>query len=113
MYDIKNGFTGAMDDDLNISAAMASIFRNIRRVNVLVLEKRIDAQGAVKILDAFQQVDSVLKIFEFDSAPFDAEIRRLMEEREAARAAQDWDRADRIRETLSAKGVWVRDKKAI
>jgi cysteinyl-tRNA synthetase len=113
LYDIKNGFTGAMDDDLNISAAMAAVFKNIRRVNVLILEKRIDAQGAAKILDAFRQIDSVLKIFEFDMAPYDAEIRRLTEEREAARAAKDWDRADRIRETLAAKGVLVRDKKVL
>ena len=32
-YDIKNGFTSAMDDDLNISAALASLFTVVKRIN--------------------------------------------------------------------------------
>jgi len=37
IYDIKNGFINAMDDDLNISEAMASTFKAVRRVNGLTL----------------------------------------------------------------------------
>ncbi|OQX26932.1 MAG: cysteine--tRNA ligase, partial [Desulfobacteraceae bacterium IS3] len=40
LYDIRQGFVTAMDDDLNISAAMASIFRNIKKINILTLENR-------------------------------------------------------------------------
>jgi cysteinyl-tRNA synthetase len=55
LYDIKHGFTSAMDDDLNISAAMASVFKIIKQVNILVLNEAIDSQGAAKIIDAFRE----------------------------------------------------------
>ncbi|UCD79553.1 MAG: hypothetical protein JSW26_29880 [Desulfobacterales bacterium] len=35
LYDIKHGFTRAMDDDLNVSAAMASLFSNIKKINMI------------------------------------------------------------------------------
>ena len=41
-YDIKNGFTMAMDDDLNISAALASLFIVVKRINSLILNGEID-----------------------------------------------------------------------
>ena len=44
-YDIKNGFTTAMDDDLNISAALASLFAVIKRINTIVMKGEIDAAG--------------------------------------------------------------------
>ncbi|MBL7207655.1 MAG: cysteine--tRNA ligase, partial [Desulfobacterales bacterium] len=52
LYDIKHGFNDAMDDDLNISAAMASIFKIVKQINILVLKKMIDPIGASRIMDA-------------------------------------------------------------
>ena len=51
-----------MDDDLNISAALASIFKNVKKVNILILENRLDTNDASKILDAFRNLDAVLTI---------------------------------------------------
>jgi cysteinyl-tRNA synthetase len=65
LYDIKNGFTTAMDDDLNISAAMASIFKIIKQANILLLKKEIDRAGAAKIIEAFRSINAVLNIFDF------------------------------------------------
>ena len=111
LYDIKSGFTGAMDDDLNISAALSSIFRIVRQVNVLVVNKKIDADGASKIIEAFRYIDSVLNIFEFSDRTFDPEVKRLLEEREKAREDKNWSLADSIREKLESIGVKVRDHK--
>jgi cysteinyl-tRNA synthetase len=111
LYDIKSGFTGAMDDDLNISAALSSIFGIVRQVNVLVVNKKIDADGASKIVEAFRYIDSVLNIFEFENRLFDPEVKRLLEEREKAREEKDWSLADSLREKLESIGVKVRDHK--
>jgi len=111
LYDIKTGFADAMDDDLNVSSAMATIFRIVRKINRLIMNKELDQAGARRIIDAFKGVDAVLKIFDFEQQPQDAQVKKLMLEREEARRRRDWKLADQIRERLSAMGVEVRDKK--
>ncbi|MDM8525526.1 cysteine--tRNA ligase [Desulfococcaceae bacterium HSG8] len=110
LYDIKQGFIQAMDDDLNISAAMASVFRNVKKINILALEERIDQEGAAKITDVFRNMDSVLKIFEFGKESYDPEIRNLIKEREKARSEKNWELADKIRDQLVSQGVTLRDR---
>ncbi len=111
LYDVKNGFVGAMDDDLNISAAMASIFGNIKTINILIRDGGIDPAGAEKILGAFRNINSVLNIFDFQDNYADSEVRRLVRERERARAEKNWELSDRLRDELEARGITVRDRK--
>jgi cysteinyl-tRNA synthetase len=113
LYDIRTGFVDAMDEDLNISAAMASLFRNVRRINRLIQENALDPAGAETVLGAFRKLDAVLNIFRFESEP-EAEDDRtaaLLAEREDARRRGDWAAADRIRDALRETGVVVRDEK--
>ena len=111
LYDIKNGFTSAMDDDLNISAAMASLFKNIKKINVLALEKQIAVSDASKILDAFHKIDQVLGFLECKPPAHDIEIEELIETRNQARKDRNWTLADKLREQLRSMGVEVQDKK--
>ena len=111
LYDVKNGFVGAMDDDLNISAAMASIFGNIKTLNILIRDGGIDPAGAEKILGAFRNINSVLNIFDFQDNYADPEVRRLVRERERARAEKNWELSDRLRAKLESMGITVRDRK--
>jgi len=113
LYDIKHGFIDAMDDDLNISAAIASIFENIKKINKLVMDKQIDAEDASKIIEAFKLIDTVLNVFDFVERDQDAGIERLIKEREQARANRDWAAADKIRDVLASQGVVVRDRKVL
>ena len=111
LYDIKNGFAGAMDDDLNISAAMASIFKAVKHVNILISEKKIDPDDASKIENAFRNIDSVLKIFDFQDAYSDSKVEQLVAEREKARSEKNWDLADKLRDKLKSLGIAVQDRK--
>ena len=113
LYDLKHGFISAMDNDLNISAAMASTFKIVKKVNILTLENKIDPDGALKIVDAFRNIDSVLKIFDFQDESHDPEIERLIQERDKARLEKNWDLADKIRDQLKAGGVTIKDQKLI
>ncbi|MFC1816146.1 cysteine--tRNA ligase, partial [Thermodesulfobacteriota bacterium] len=100
LYDIKHDFTNAMDDDLNTPATLASIFTIVKRINILVFENRIDPDGALKIIDAFRSIDSVLKIFDFGATNLDPKVNRLIREREKARKEKNWELADKFREQL-------------
>jgi len=111
LYDIRNGFTQAMDDDLNVSAALAAVFSIVRRINRLNQAGRLNREDAAQLLEGFRQVDRVLEIFDFETAPPPGDVAALMAAREAARAQKDWATADRLREELRARGVSVKDPK--
>ncbi|WP_319524303.1 cysteine--tRNA ligase [uncultured Desulfosarcina sp.] len=109
-YDIKNGFTTAMDDDLNISAALAVLFTVIKRINTLIVEGEIDPDGAGRILETLERIDTVLNIFDFSDETENPEVQRLIDERNRARQARDWELADRLRDQLLEMGVVPRDE---
>ncbi|MEE4356296.1 MAG: cysteine--tRNA ligase [Desulfococcaceae bacterium] len=108
-YDIRQGFINAMDDDLNISAALAVLFRTIRKINRLLTEKRISREDAEKIIAAFRSIDSVLNVFDFAEHAKDSEIQEMLKAREAARKEKNWKLADKIRDDLISRGVAVHD----
>jgi len=111
VYNVRNEFVAAMDDDLNVSAAMASIFRNIKIINTLCLQNLIDTHSAGLILDALKRIDSVLNVFDFTLPLEDPRVRQLIQKRKAARAEKNWVEADALREQIRALGVMVRDGK--
>jgi cysteinyl-tRNA synthetase len=100
-----------MDDDLNIATVMAALFKAVKRLNRLTLSGRIDPDGARQALDVFRNMDTVLKIFDFQDRDTDPEVRKLFSEREKARADKNWALADRLRDQLLEMGVTVRDRK--
>ncbi len=111
LYDIKHGFITAMDDDLNISAALASLFSNIKKINILVLERKIAVADVSRILAAFRKIDAVLGFLERGRQDDDSEIHKLIETRNQARLDQNWALADRIRDQLRERGAVVQDTK--
>ena len=109
LYDLKNGFTSAMDDDLNISAALATIFTIVKKVNSLILKKQLHPEGALKMVEGFHSVDTVLNLFNFFDDYADPKIQRLLSQRDRARAEKNWDLADKLRDELRSRGVIVQD----
>ena len=111
VYDIKQGFVGAMDDDLNTSAALASIFRQIKKTNRMIAQGQMDASGATRVLETFKNIDTVLNIFELGETSRDEAVSKLIEKRDKARRAGDWQQADDIRRELNRRGIVVQDGK--
>ncbi|MFH1984935.1 MAG: cysteine--tRNA ligase [Pseudomonadota bacterium] len=110
-YDIKNRFTTAMDDDLNTSRAMASVFGHIKKINRLLQDGRLNREEAGQLLDTLARIDTVLGVFCFDDPSSDPEIQALINARTAARQARDWQRADEIRSRLEKRGIFIKDRK--
>ena len=111
LYDLRNGFTKAMDDDLDIASALSAIFGSVKKINRLIATESLDSSGAKRILDVFEGLDEVLGVFDFDEPETDSKIEVLLHERHEARVQKDWARADEIREKLVSMGVSVRDRK--
>jgi cysteinyl-tRNA synthetase len=90
-----------MDDDLDTPAATALLFDLVRRANAD--DDRAAASAAFLIADA---VGLVLRTDDDDVEPAAADKAR---ERDSARAAKDWARADALRDELKAMGYDVED----
>ncbi|HOG49548.1 MAG TPA: cysteine--tRNA ligase [Lentisphaeria bacterium] len=103
----ESAFRAGLEDDLNISAALAALFDFIRDVNRLMDEQKLAGAAATKAMGLLEQMDTVLAVFtpdQDDAIP--QAILALAEERQAARKAKDFARADQIRHELDAQG-WV------
>ncbi|HUC85455.1 MAG TPA: cysteine--tRNA ligase [Candidatus Acidoferrales bacterium] len=100
-------FSAALADDLNISAAWASVSRWVSEMNKRLAESPPTAVEAAAELGAWAKVDSVLGIgLKLEAGEVPAEITALLEARQGARQAKDFKRSDAIRDELKAKG-WV------
>ncbi len=103
-------FTAGLEDDLNISAALAALFDLIRDGNRLMDEGKLAGAAAAKVLTLLDRFDTVLAVFtpdEADSAP--ADIIAKAEARQAARKAKDFATADAIRKELDEAGWIIED----
>ncbi len=103
-------FARAMDDDLNISAALGAVFT---WAAPLSKQKKLPPAQAASALAALRQIDQVLDVAFAPLRPLPAEkvqqVESLMADRAAARAAKDWPRSDDLRNQLTALGVEVKD----
>jgi cysteinyl-tRNA synthetase len=112
LYDIRSTFLRFMEDDLKISGVVSSLLANIKTINTLINQSRLDPVSAKKLLGCFRDMDSVLRIFNFNTLiDYSEDIQKLIKDRESAREENNFDLADRIRKKLTALGVHVHDKK--
>jgi cysteinyl-tRNA synthetase len=102
-----DAFRAAMDDDFDTAHALAGIFDAARRANRAIDDD--DVEQASSILNAIDELLGVLGLDAPASDDADAEIDALVRERDDARAARDFARADEIRDDLSARGIKLED----
>ncbi|MCU1432720.1 MAG: cysteinyl-tRNA synthetase [Actinotalea sp.] len=115
--DLPADFTSAMDEDLNVPAALAVVHEHLRAGNTAIAEgvketvrtELVAVRGMLDVLgldpgrwegeDLASRAESAL----------DALVRAELEVRAQARAAKDWATADAVRDRLAAAGVVVED----
>lgn len=99
-------FSAAVNDDLNIPRAFASLFELVRETN---------AKGGAGVLGVFKKMDQVLGVIFFgnkkEAVEVPADVQALLDERAAARKAKNWAESDRLRDAISALGWVVKDSK--
>jgi cysteinyl-tRNA synthetase len=132
----KNEMRAGMEDDLNTAYASAAIFDMVREANTLADRGELREGDKAPLLEALQQFDEIFAVLKDDDAEkmkvamewarahgilkdsdvpaegmSDAEVNRLIEERNAAKKARDFARSDAIRKQLSDAGIVVEDTK--
>ncbi len=108
---LKQKFKDAMDDDLNTADAIAAIFDIVYAANTgLSPDGKNSVQIAEKALATIRELGNVLGLFNREKEnSLDAEIEALIEERNEARKAKDFKRADEIRDKLKAMNIELKD----
>jgi cysteinyl-tRNA synthetase len=132
----KSEMRAGMEDDLNTAYASAAIFDMVREANTLADRGELREGDKAPLLEALQQFDEIFAVLKDDDAEkmkaamdwarshgilkesevpaegmSDAEVNRLVEERNAAKKARDFARSDAIRKQLSDAGIVVEDTK--
>ena len=103
-------FEEAMDDDFNTADAISVIFEMVKYANTLEPEKTT-AEGWNALRQNLLKLADILGIRESEETILDADIEALIEERQAARKAKNYARADEIRKELADRGILLEDTK--
>jgi len=106
------GFEAGLDDDLNMSQALAAVFDFVREVNAVVAEQGLAEADKEAVLGTLRRFDSVLGVVYVKEAGIDERIDTLIKERNTAKRARDFKTADKIRADLLAEGIILEDTPA-
>ena len=102
-------FEAAMDDDFNTADAIAAIFEIVKLANT-----NTDAESTKAfvqfLFDKIVGLSDILGlIVNKKEEVLDEEVEKLIEERQAARKAKDFAKADEIRDKLADMGIILKD----
>lgn len=106
----KKRFLDAMDDDLNTADAISAIFDIVSAANKHISQ---DGGNSLAVIEAalseIKELGGVLGLFEREEKAASAEIEALIEKRNEARCAKNYQEADRIRDELKARNIELKD----
>lgn len=106
----RKKFEKNLDNDLEISPALAAIFDFIKKINKINEKERLSAKDAEKIEKFMLQIDKVLGVLHTVlEEKVSMDVKKLVEEREKARKEKNWKKADALREEIRKKGYVLED----
>ena len=109
IYALKQEFVAAMDDDFNVAAGLAALFRFTRDINLKMDQRGLAVSDREKLLAALDRINSVLGFMDLEPTGADPEVEALIEKRELARSQKDWPAADDLRREMEEMGIEVID----
>ncbi|MEA4987507.1 MAG: cysteine--tRNA ligase [Anaerovorax sp.] len=106
----RQKFIDVMEDDLNTADAISVVFELIRDINTVTKEgaSKVFAEKCLSLLDELTEVLGLLRKDDSDDV-IDEDIQKLIDERQEARKAKNFARADEIRDLLKEKGITLKD----
>ena len=107
---VRQRWDDALRDDLNLPAAVGHLFDFIKDFNQKLESGEANESERAQALSMLRHANEILDVIEFPDT-IDAEVERLIAEREEARKRRDFARADEIRKQLLAMGIQLDDTK--
>jgi cysteinyl-tRNA synthetase len=108
---LSETFEQALDDDLNISAALGYLFESIRETNRAMDKNELTPPQAKAWLNWWERINNVLQLDKAGADTIPPEIADLVEARRIARLNKEWQKSDELRNKLASLGWEVRDTK--
>ena len=105
----ETDFETALDDDLNISNALAAVFKLLHEINLYRQENPLTQADVELIRQSLKRIDSVLNILPEPLDMLSEEERKLIDARNQARRERNWAEADRLRNLLLERGIILED----
>ena len=108
----KEKFIAAMDDDFNTREALKVVFKISNEVNKFISRRKELSKDVKKnILNTFKELGDIFGILQkkIKKGKLPNKIKKLIDEREEARKAKNWKRADAIRVKLKKMGILLED----
>ncbi|HVX47928.1 MAG TPA: cysteine--tRNA ligase [Candidatus Saccharimonadales bacterium] len=105
LRDIPDELAAILADDLDTPRALAYL----SRVSAQLLAVHIEEDMVDHFVAMLQGVDALLGLGLLDVKDITSGQKKLIAEREAARADKDWKRSDEIRDELASQGVGLSD----
>jgi len=106
----SEGFFEALDNDLNVSAALAEVFDQVRAANRAIDRSELAPGQAAVLLQSWDRINQVLQLQE-EEEEIPENICRLLQQRDAARKRKNWEESDALRAQIEALGWMVKDTK--
>jgi cysteinyl-tRNA synthetase len=103
-------FFEALDDDLNISAALGEVFNQVRETNASIDRHELTAGQAAALFIWWQRINEVLQLQE-EVESISPQVTALLEKRFEARASKNWSQSDALRAQIELLGWLVKDTK--
>ena len=108
--EVRQRWDDALKDDLNLPAAVGHLFEFIKAVNMRLESGKATPEERAGAMAMLRHANRILDVIEFPEA-VDAEVERLIAERQAARDRRDFARSDEIRQQLLRMGIQLDDTK--
>src|SRR5438046_4398552 len=108
--DIRARWDEALNDDLNLQAAVGHLFEFIKAFNPRLESGKATAEERAAAMAMLRHANLILDVIEFPEA-VDAEVEKLIAERQVARDQRDFARSDEIRKRLLGMGIQLDDTK--
>lgn len=106
----RSKFIEAITDDLNISAALASVFDLVREINFLIDDKKISLEEANQVLKYMKEIDAILGfIFIQEKENIPKVVEEALEKRKEARKNKNFKLADQLRDYIFDQGYVIED----